>query len=250
MKKLLTTFCLSIIFILLSSGCAVGPHSHDPLESVNRKVDAFNTAVDSAVIKPIAKGYRSYVPSFVRTGVRNFFRNLGVLNTAVNDTLQLKYKRAPVDLARFVTNVVLGIGGVFDPATELGIPYYQEDFGQTLGYWGVPSGPYLVLPFFGPSTIRDGLSKPVDFSTDPIYFVNEDDVRWKLIGLQAVDTRSNLFETEQVVNDAAIDKYSFIRDTWLQRREFQIHDGNLPRDGNSNSGVKSLRELELEDFPE
>ncbi|MGA0129506.1 MAG: MlaA family lipoprotein, partial [Burkholderiales bacterium] len=103
---------------------------------------------------------------------------------------------------------------------------------------------------FGPSTIRDGLSKPVDFSTDPIYFVDEDDVRWKLIGLQAVDTRSNLFETEQVVNDAAIDKYSFIRDTWLQRREIAINDGNLPRDGNSNSGAKSLRDLELEDFAE
>ena len=231
------------------SACATAPHSHDPLEPINRATFSFNQTADTYVLKPVAKGYRAVVPTVIRTGVQNFFRNLGVLNTAFNDALQLKGKDLPADLARFTTNFIFGLGGFFDVATDMGIPYHQEDFGQTLGSWGVGSGPYLMLPILGPSTLRDGMAKPVDFLTDPIYHLNGESPQWGLTALQAVDTRSNLFEAEAVLNDSAIDKYSFIRDLWLQKRRFQVHDGDVP-DSSTGGGPKSLRELELEEFGE
>ncbi|MGD8789109.1 MAG: VacJ family lipoprotein [Burkholderiales bacterium] len=236
---------------MLCSGCATGPNPKDPFESANRKVYAFNKSVDNAVLKPVAKGYVKILPSPARGAISNFFRNLGVVVTLFNDVLQLKVKEVPVDIMRFSTNLVFGMGGLIDIATYARIPYNQEDFGQTLGYWGFNSGPYLVLPFFGPSDVRDGLGLPVDIYVSPIYdTIGDEGVRWGLLALYVVDTRANLFTAESFVQLAALDEYSFVRDTYLQRREYLVRDGkvtNLDKETKEQK-PKSLRELELEDF--
>jgi phospholipid-binding lipoprotein MlaA len=235
----------------LAGGCAHGPNPGDPYEPFNRKVYAFNEGVDKAVLKPVAKGYVAVVPQVARRGVTNFFNNLGVIVTTFNDALQAKGTKVPVDFARFTTNLVFGLGGLIDVAGELQIESRNEDFGQTLGYWGAESGPYLVLPFFGPSTVRDGAGLAVDFVVSPFFHVEDDEaaVRWGLFTLDVVDTRANLLQAENFLEAAAVDRYSFLRDTYLQRREYLIHDGNPPRQGGS-SQQKSLRELEEEDLRE
>ncbi|MBI3526432.1 MAG: VacJ family lipoprotein [Betaproteobacteria bacterium] len=228
-------------------GCAAGPDPRDPLEPFNRKVYAFNEGVDKAVLKPVAKGYVAVVPKLARRGVSNFFNNLGMVVTTLNDALQVKGSKVPVDFARFTTNIVFGLGGLIDVATELKIENRNEDFGQTLGYWGVASGPYLVLPLFGPSSARDGPGLAVDFVASPLFYWNpEADVRWGLFALDVVDTRANLLEAEKFLETAAIDRYSFLRDSYLQRREYLIHDGNPPTGHGARQ--KSLKELEEEDM--
>jgi phospholipid-binding lipoprotein MlaA len=228
------------------SGCAAGPDPRDPMEPFNRKMYGFNDSVDKAVLKPVAKGYVAVVPSLVRLGISNVFNNLGVVVTTVNDALQLKGTKVPVDVARFMTNLVFGLGGLIDVATELKIENRKEDFGQTLGYWGVGSGPYLVLPFFGPSDTRDAPALAVDFLTSPFYYWNADpQVRWGTFALDVIDTRSNLLDAEKILDTAAMDRYSFLRDTYLQRREYLINDGKAP--SGSGTRQKSLKELEDED---
>ena len=217
------------------------------MEPFNRKVYAFNNSVDKAVLKPVAKGYVAVVPQLARRGVTNFFNNLGMVVTTLNDALQLKGKKVPVDFARFTTNLVFGLGGLIDVATELKIENRNEDFGQTLGYWGVGSGPYLVLPLLGPSDTRDAPSMAVDFVSSPFFYWDPDaTVRWGLFALDIVDTRANLLSAEKFLDTASIDRYSFLRDSYLQRREYLIHDGKPPSD--SDGGQKSLRELEQEDM--
>src|SRR3954447_5038316 len=162
MNVRLVVSLLSGLFTL--GGCAAGPDPRDPMEPFNRKVYAFNQAVDKAVLKPAAKGYVAVVPEIVRRGVRNVFNNIGMVVTTLNDALQLKGTKVPVDIARFATNAVFGLGGLIDVASELKIENRNEDFGQTLGYWGVGSGPYIVLPFFGPSSARDAPSLAVDWA--------------------------------------------------------------------------------------
>ncbi len=165
--------------------------------------------------------------------------------------LQLKVEDVPVDILRFSTNLVWGLGGLIDIATDAGIPYNQEDFGQTLGYWGIGSGPYLVLPFFGPSSVRDGIALPVDIYVSPIYdTIGDEGVRWGLLGLYIVNTRANLLDTESFLKQAALDEYSFVRDTYLQRREYLVNDGRLPKieEDMDTEQPKSLRELEQEEF--
>jgi len=217
------------------------------MEPFNRKVYAFNDGLDKAVLKPVAKGYVAVVPGIARRGVTNFFNNLGVLVTTLNDALQLKGTKVPVDIARFLTNIFFGLGGLIDVATELKIEYRKEDFGQTLGYWGVGSGPYLVLPFFGPSSTRDAPGLAVDFVTSPLYYWDADwEVRWAVYGLDVVNTRANLLGAEKFLDTAAMDRYSFLRDTYLQRREYLIHDGTPPAD--TTTKQKSLKELEEEDL--
>ncbi len=233
----------------LVAGCAPGPDPRDPYENMNRKVYSFNEGVDKAVLKPVAKGYVAVVPSIARRGVSNFFNNLGVIVTTVNDALQLKGTKVPVDFARFTTNLVFGLGGLIDVASELKIENRNEDFGQTMGYWGLQSGPYLVLPFFGPSSVRDGSGLVVDFVVSPFVYVTEDEpaVRWGLFALDIIDTRANLLQAESFLDQAALDRYSFLRDSHIQRREYLVHDGNPPANG-ANGSQKSLRELEEEDF--
>ncbi len=244
---------LSILLLLAAtcSACATGPNKQDPLEPMNRKVHAFNKSLDSAILKPIAKGYVKVIPGVARTGISNFYRNLEMIVTTLNDALQLKFKKVPEDIMRFSTNLVFGLGGFFDVATEMRIPYNDEDFGQTLGHWGVGSGSYLVLPFFGPSTIRDGLALPVDIYVSPAYdAVDDEGLRWGLIVLYFIDTRANLFDAETFLREAALDEYSFLRDTYLQRREYLIRDGVAPAvdDVDSTTRPKTLRELEEEEF--
>ncbi len=233
---------------VMVAGCAAGPNPRDPYESFNRKVYSFNDGVDKAVLKPAAKGYIAVVPAFARRGVTNFFNNLGMLVTTFNDALQLKGTKVPVDFARFTTNIVFGLGGLIDVASELKIENRNEDFGQTLGYWGTKSGPYVVLPFFGPSSLRDGTGIAVDFVVSPFVYVTEDEaaVRWGLFGLDLIDSRANLLSAEKFLDQAALDRYSFLRDSYLQRREYLIHDGHPPTSGESRQ--KSLRELEEEDL--
>src|SRR5579859_3642903 len=184
--------CLILAACTLS-GCAAGPDPRDPLEPFNRKVYTFNDKVDKAVLKPAAKAYAAVVPELARRGVTNFFNNLGVIITTLNDALQLKGPKVPVDFARFTTNIVFGLGGLIDVASELKIENRNEDFGQTLGYWGVRSGPYLVLPLLGPSDMRDAPGLAVDYVVSPFFYLVPDNREgWALFVVDVVDVRANL----------------------------------------------------------
>jgi phospholipid-binding lipoprotein MlaA len=207
-------------------GCATGPDANpqDPLEPFNRGVYRFNDAVDTAVLKPVATAYEIVTPSPVQTGVNNFFGNLGDLWSAANAALQLRPREAGENLMRFSVNTVLGLGGLLDIATEAGIPRTRLDFGQTLGRWGAPSGAYLVLPFLGPSSVRDGTGLVVDLSVDPVSGMNDVSARNALTAVRVVNTRAGLLRATTLLEEAALDPYSFTRDLYLNRRQGQIDD--------------------------
>jgi phospholipid-binding lipoprotein MlaA len=209
-------------------GCATGPNPRDPYEPFNRKMMQFNEGIDAVALKPAATVYRQVLPPLVRTGVSNFFGNLGDAWSSINALLQLHLQDAAEDFMRFNVNTVFGLGGILDIASELKIERHKEDFGQTLGRWGVPSGPYLVLPLLGSSTVRDALALPVDLQGDPVHYVDPASTRNSLYLLRAVDTRSNLLRASSVLDQAALDKYSFARDAHLQRRRAQIFDSQKP----------------------
>ncbi len=199
----------------------------DPLERMNRGTHRFNTAVDRAVLRPVAIGYRNHVPAPVRVSVNNFLENLSYPTTVFNNLLQGKVKDTFNDIGRFAVNTTIGLAGIFDPATRFGFAKNDEDFGQTLGRWGVPAGPYLVLPFFGPSTMRDGPAIIVDWQTDLRVGDQVDPaVEWTLIGLSLVNRRAQFLEFDETW-ERAYDPYAFIRDAWLQRREYRVRDGNV-----------------------
>jgi phospholipid-binding lipoprotein MlaA len=209
-------------------GCATGPNPHDPLEPFNRKVMQFNEGVDAVALKPAATVYRQVLPPMVRTGVSNFFGNLGDAWSFVNSALQLHLQDAAENFMRFNVNTVFGLGGILDIASDLHIERHKEDFGQTLGRWGVPPGPYLVLPLLGSSTVRDALALPIDRKGDPVHYLDSAGQRNSLYVLRAVDIRSNLLRASSVLDEAALDKYSFTRDAYLQRRRAQIFDAQKP----------------------
>ncbi|HSR01401.1 MAG TPA: VacJ family lipoprotein [Methylophilaceae bacterium] len=221
----------SLLFILVT-GCATQSNK-DPLESINRGVYKFNDVADKAVIKPVATAYKKVTPSPIRKGISNFFNNLGSLTTILNDLLQLKFANAFTDAGRFVINSTFGIAGFIDVAGMDNIPQNKEDFGQTLGYWGVDNGPYLVLPFLGASTLRDTTGLVFDTVTsDPItYTHNIGEIRLhnQLRTAQLIDRRTQLLEAGDLVDEAALDPYSFVRDAYLQRRESQVQDGLVPK---------------------
>ncbi len=198
----------------------------DPLEPMNRAIFEFNEIVDDNVLKPIAKGYKYVTPDPVEVGISNFFSNLGEIGTITNDLLQLKFAQAGRDTMRFFLNSTLGIFGIFDVATPLGLSKNKEDFGQTLGFWGVPDGPYLVLPFLGPSSFRDGPSMLVDYELSPVEQLHHEE-RQVLQTLDIVDTRARLLRATKILDTAAKDKYIFIRESYLQKRESQVNDGNV-----------------------
>lgn len=212
--------------VVLMAGCATGPDANprDPLEPLNRSVYQFNDAVDTAVLKPVATAYQNVTPSPIRTGVGNFFGNLGDLWSSVNAGLQLRPREATENLMRFSVNTVFGLAGVLDIATEMGIPRTRLDFGQTLGRWGAPSGAYLVLPIFGSSSVRDGTGMVVDSSVDMVSGLNHVPTRNSLTALRVVDTRATYLRASSLLEDAALDKYSFTRDLYLNRRQSQIDD--------------------------
>jgi len=211
---------------VLVTGCATGPDANprDPLEPFNRGVSRFNDAVDEAVLKPVATAYVDVTPSPVRTGVSNFFGNLADLWSSVNAGLQLRPRESVENLMRFSINTVFGLGGLLDIATEAGIPRTRIDFGQTLGRWGMPAGPYVVLPILGPSSVRDTAGLVVDSAADPVGDINNVANRNSLYTLRAVDTRARLLGATNVLEGAALDKYSFTRDLYLNRRQSQVDD--------------------------
>lgn len=220
--------------VLLASGCATGPNANpaDPFEPLNRQVSRFNQGLDDAILKPAATVYHAVLPSPVRTGVSNVFGNLSDVWSFVNSVAQLKLENSAQTFMRVNVNTFFGFGGLFDIATEAGIYRHSEDFGQTLGRWGVPSGPYLVLPVLGPSTLRDTIALPVDIQGDLVGHIGQISVRNSMYFLRLVDIRSNLLRVGQLLDDAALDRYTFTRDAFLQRRRSEVNDGDLPDDGN------------------
>ena len=218
----------------LVSGCATTANNEaDPLEKFNRGVFAFNEGVDKAVVKPVAKTYKAIVPDPVDQGVTNFFSNIGDIVVVANDLLQFKFKQAASDTGRFFLNSTVGLLGFVDVASELGLPKHNEDFGQTLGYWGVDSGPYLVLPVLGPSSPRDAFGWGADSFLDPLFYATSspsiiDPAYLGPYAVKGVDTRADLLGAEKILGIAALDKYSYIRDAYLARREYLVYDGEPP----------------------
>lgn len=221
------TRCVAVAMLLLAlGGCATrdGGNPRDPWEPFNRKVTEFNDAVDGAVLKPVATVYRDVTPDLVRTGVSNFFENLRDAWSFVNAALQLRPREASENFLRFNVNTFFGLAGVLDIASEMGIERTRLDFGQTLGRWGVPSGPYLVLPLFGPSSLRDAAGFSIESRGDLVMGISDVPLRNTLYGLRAIETRANLLRASTMLEGAALDKYSFTRDIYLQRRESQVED--------------------------
>ncbi|TWO67851.1 VacJ family lipoprotein [Caenimonas sedimenti] len=218
---------LAAALLLGLGGCATVSGkltARDPWEPLNRGVSQFNDGLDAVLLKPVATLYKQGVPPLVRTGVANFFGNLSDAWSFVNNLLQFKLLNAEESLARFHINTMFGVFGIFDVASELNIDRHTEDFGQTLGHWGVPAGPYLVLPFFGPSTLRDTAAMPIDRRLDLVQRIHPDSTRNATYFLRAVDKRANLLRVGDVVEEAALDKYSFVRDSHLQRRRAQVFE--------------------------
>lgn len=214
----------------LLTGCATSGNPKDPIEGFNRAMFAFNDGLDTVLIKPVAKGYDAVLPAPVRTGVTNFFGNIADLFIGVNNLLQGKPDQALSDFGRVVINSTIGILGLFDVATEAGLEKHEEDFGQTFGRWGVGDGAYVVIPFFGPRTVRDTVGLVLDVKADPVANLSDVATRNSLLALQVIDNRADLLPADKVIEKAALDKYSYIRDGYLQRRRNLIHDGNPPRD--------------------
>lgn len=210
------------------SGCA-STANNDPLEGFNRGVYKFNDVADKAVIKPVAGAYKAVLPSPVRSGVNNFFSNLNTFVSAINDLLQFKFDKAAEGAGRFVINSTFGIAGLVDVASMDGIEKRNEDFGQTLGHWGVGSGAYIVLPFLGPSSVRDTTGLVVDtLAFDPITYVDDPATRNVARTVKLIDKRAQYLPASDLLDEAALDPYAFMRDAYFQRRNSQIHDGNVP----------------------
>jgi phospholipid-binding lipoprotein MlaA len=219
-------FSAAVLVMAALAGCSslTPANPRDPFEPFNREMTKLNEGLDSVVLKPTAIVYRKSVPALVRTGVSNFFGNLSDAWSFVNSLLQFRLQDAEENFARVHVNTFFGLGGIFDIASELNIERHREDFGQTLGRWGMPAGPYVVLPFFGPSTLRDTLALPVDRKADLVSRIESDALRNSMYGLRAVDARANLLRVGNVIDEAALDKYSFTREAYLQRRRAEVFD--------------------------
>ena len=226
--------CILLITILFSSGCATvegPPNPDDPFESFNRSMFAFNEGVDKYAFKPVAQGYDFIMPSFASKGVTNFFSNVDDIVVFFNQLLQFKFSAAAATSARLVFNTTFGLLGLIDVASHMDLPKKNEDFGQTLAVWGVPSGPYMVLPILGPITARDTVGLAVDWTYfDPIF--DRQTLKQSLVTLtiKYIDIRASLLKASNILDETVPDKYAFVRDAWLLRREFLIYDGNPPED--------------------
>ena len=238
--KTIHSFCIGVLrrafpgllaagLLLGLAGCASGPaNPRDPFEPFNRASLEFNEGVDAMVLKPVATAYRDKVPPIVRTGVSNFFNNLTDGWSFVNSALQFKFQNAAENFMRLNVNTFFGLGGILDIASDLNIERHREDFGQTLGRWGVPAGPYIMLPLLGPSTLRDTLALGIDWQADPVSMVNPTSTRTALRVLRGVDQRANSLRVTDVLEGAALDKYTFIRDSHLQKRRAEISEVTQP----------------------
>lgn len=234
---------LAGLILVVLHGCAMSPDAHprDPWEPFNRQIASFNDGLDEAVVKPVATVYEHVTPPIVRTGVYNFFGNVSDLWSLANNILQIKPKESVETFFRVGVNTTLGLAGLIDIASELRLEKHKEDFGQTLGYWGVPTGPYVVLPLLGPSTLRDSLALPVDSRGDVVAGISDVTGRNALVALRLVDLRATLLGAGRLLEAAALDKYSFTRDAYLQRRRGQIRE---------ESSTSSAPSEERYDLPE
>jgi phospholipid-binding lipoprotein MlaA len=218
-----------LLLAVTLAGCATtGANPADPLEPINRAIFRFNDGVDTAVLKPLAKGYRAVTPAPVRTGVANFFSNLDDVWISANNVLQGKFEQGMGDILRFAFNSTLGMLGAIDVASDMGLEKHNEDFGQTLGKWGLGPGPYLVLPILGPSTVRDGISLLLDAKGDPVWNLDPVPSRNTVYTSRVVSNREKALDATDTLEEAALDKYSYIRAAWLQRRRDLVYDGNPP----------------------
>lgn len=220
----------AVLLLGVLSGCATvpSPVAQDPLEGFNRRMFDLNDGLDQVILKPAATVYKTLVPGLVRAGIGNFFGNLAEPWVAVNAALQLKGVAAIETVLRFATNTVFGLGGVLDIASDMNLERRNEDFGQTLGYWGVPPGPYLVLPFLGSSNFRDGLGLVPDYRADPVQLQTNPTIKDTLSAVRLLEFRASLLKADDILGIAALDKYSFVRDIYLQRRKNLVYDGNEP----------------------
>ena len=238
---------LGLVAAVTLAGCA--SHSPqvanpaDPWEGFNRRVFAFNQTIDRYALKPVAQGYDFVTPQPVQEGVGNFFSNLGELRTIINSALQWKWANAGVASGRFLVNTTLGLGGVLDPATRMGWNDHEEDFGQTLAVWGVDEGPFVVLPLLGGHTLRHASGLPADWYTDPVTYVEDDATRYGLGGLELINYRASVLDQEQLIQG---DRYSFLRDTYLQQRRFKVNDGEQGRDAFADDDF----DFDADDFAE
>ncbi len=235
----------SLVISSVLGGCATTSNEKDPWEGWNRGTQEFNDDLDKAVVKPLAKGYLWITPKFVDNGITNFFSNMNDIGVTVNDFLQLKMVQGGMDASRFLVNTTAGVAGFIDVAKMINLPKHNEDFGQTLGFWGVPSGNYLVMPFMGPSSPREVAGAVGDALLNPLTYtfafagggaaVSAVNAGAKTVDV--TDTRADLMTTEKIVDEASVDRYSFIKNAYQQRREYLLHDGNVPEED----------ELQLED---
>jgi phospholipid-binding lipoprotein MlaA len=214
--------------VALLAGCAAAPAREDPFEPMNRTLYEFHDAVDTAVVKPVVQAYVDVVPQLIRTGVSNVFNNIDDLFSAVNGLLQGKLDKFGDDLGRVLLNTAFGVGGIFDLASMVGIERGNEDFGQTFAAWGAPQGPYLFIPFLGPTTVRDGTGVIVRIALGPVGYIPDVPVRNSLYGVGAVDLRAQALGAGALVDTAALDRYLFIRNAYLQRRRYLVYDGKPP----------------------
>ncbi|MCX7896986.1 MAG: VacJ family lipoprotein [Rhodocyclaceae bacterium] len=219
-----------LVLAVWLTGCASTGNPKDPLEGFNRAMFAFNEGLDTVLIKPVAKGYDAALPAPVKTGVTNFFGNVADLFIGVNNFLQGKPQEAVGDWGRVLINTTIGLLGLFDVATELGLEKHEEDFGQTFGRWGAPPGAYVVWPFFGPRTLRDTVGLILDVKTDPIANIGDIRTRNSLLALRIIDQRADMLPADRVIEEAALDKYAYVRDGYLARRRHLVFDGNPPRE--------------------
>ena len=247
-RRLALSAC-TLLALTLLGGCATtgasqAKNPRDPWEGMNRGIYKFNDVVDRATLKPVAKGYKKVMPEWFRHGVGNFFSNLQYPATIINQLLQGKPKLAARDTGRLLTNTLLGFGGILDPASRVGLDKNDEDLGQTLGVWGVPSGPFIMLPFLGPTTIRDAPSSFAEFFLDPLTY---SDVQWEVLwgmrALDIVDVRAQYLALDPVIQ-RSYDPYAFVRNSWLQRREYQVRDGDVPEE-NLEEGLSPEEEQQL-----
>lgn len=228
----ITAITAATAAVFLLAGCATLPNGkadpRDPYERVNRSIYGFNNAVDHAVIRPTARAWRAVVPRVVRTGLSNFVTNLAYPGTVINDFLQGKFTQGGHDFTRLLINTVFGFG-FFDPASRDGLERHDEDFGQTLGKWGVPAGPYIMLPIFGPSSVRDAPMRVADDYTDVRHYFSNPYLVWGLWGIDKIEVRASLLDLDAAL-DRSFDPYALIRNAWIRRREYLVRDGDMPDD--------------------
>lgn len=229
-QKYTLHFAVLLGLAITTSGCATSGKTdpRDPWEGWNRGVQSFNDKLDDYVMKPVAKGYQWITPSFVDRGVTNFFSNVDDINVVLNDLLQAKFSQGGIDTGRLLLNTTLGVGGFVDVASMMEIPKHNEDMDQTLGAWGIPSGPYLVVPFIGPSTPRGIVGVAGDTASNPINWITPAAIPYGAGTLKTIDMRADLLSATKIADEASVDRYEFIRNAYFQQRNYQIHDGNPP----------------------